>query len=387
MRLSKPFSFVVTGCLILFAANFLTGCASDTELIEPKPLPDIKRPLKAKKAWSKDIGGELAVSRGKLRALVLADRVIGVDARSRITALSLEKGKEIWSLELNAAFGSGLGGDSQHLVYAGLDGQIYLIDAQSGDLIWQAQASSEVLSVPAISRNKVIAQSVDGSVQAFHRDSGQLAWRYQVSIPLLTLRGTSSPKIWNNRVLAGFSNGKLVSLDIDNGELVWERELSVAKGRTELERLVDLDGDFLVKDDVAYALNFQGKVAAIELYTGRELWSERISSVSGLSEFAGQLFVTDDQGHLWALNSRTGNTLWSTKLFEARDLSAPVAMGTFLVVSDYEGYIHWLDLESGEVRSRQRAGKAPISVTPSWTTDQIITISADAKVLVLGLPK
>jgi outer membrane protein assembly factor BamB len=186
-----------------------------------------------------------------------------------------------------------------------------------------------------------------------------VAWLYDTSIPVLTLRGDSSPVIMGGATLAGFANGKLAAMDTANGYVAWERPIGESEGRSELERLIDLDGRFWVSGKTVYAVTFQGSVAAIDIPSGRLLWTRKMSSYSGVTEFIGQLYVVGEDSTLAALDSVSGTDIWTQDALKGRRLSAPTAYDRYVVVGDYQGYLHWLSFRDGSFQARVKVSAAP----------------------------
>ncbi|MEE8379173.1 MAG: PQQ-binding-like beta-propeller repeat protein, partial [Gammaproteobacteria bacterium] len=175
--------------------------------------------------------------------------------------------------------------------------------------------------------------------------------------PKLTLRGTASPILDGNQIIAGFANGKLVSLNAQTGEVNWQVTITVPRGRTDLERLSDIDGLFQISNGSVYVTSYQGRVASVSLSDGRIQWARKMSSYNGLSVSAGQLYISDTEGRVWSLDARTGATLWRQDNLTGREISTPVVMDNAVVVADYQGYTHWLSVEDGQVIARQSMDK------------------------------
>ena len=119
---------------------------------------------------------------------------------------------------------------------------------------------------------------------------------------MLTLRGTSSPAVLRGGVIAGFANGKVAALTLANGFQIWETSISIPQGRSELERLVDVDANPVIVGDTVYVVSFQGKIAIIDLRSGNLGWSRDMSSYTGLGVDYSQVYVTDEDSNVWALS-------------------------------------------------------------------------------------
>ncbi|MDX1695605.1 MAG: PQQ-binding-like beta-propeller repeat protein, partial [Ketobacteraceae bacterium] len=205
---------------------------------------------------------------------------------------------------------------------------------------------------PSVGPSLVIFQTYDGRLHALDRESGTVEWVYDTFVPALSLRGESSPVQVGNVVLAGFANGKLVALDTKTGFVGWERTISEPKGRSELERLNDLDGRFWISRTVVYAVNYQGNLVAMDIRAGQPLWTRSMSSYAGVSEFLDQLYVVDEDSNIYGLDAVNGAEVWHQELLKGRRLTAPTAYDRYVVAGDFEGYLHWMNYRDGAFLAR-----------------------------------
>lgn len=347
--------------------GLLLGCGGSNkrENVEPPAeLVKIESQIKVTRLWQYDLGkGERRLG---LRQRPAADarRVFAADPKGRLLALDAAQGKPLWQTDtgLRLSGGPGLGEDT--LVVGTLDGEVLAFNPDSGSERWRARVSSEVVSTPVIAQGLAIVRTIDGRVFAFSTTDGERRWVYERGIPALTLRGNSMPRIGQGVVLLGYDNGLVVALRADNGAQLWEQSIGVGEGRTELQRMVDVDGDMALDQDELYAAAFNARVVALSLQGGRSLWDRDLSSYSGVVLAGEKLLLSDREGTLWALDRGTGAALWKQDSLSHRWLSAPAVQGGQVVVGDLEGYLHWFDLDSGQPTARQRLGRNPIRATP-----------------------
>jgi outer membrane protein assembly factor BamB len=209
-----------------------------------------------------------------------------------------------------------------------------------------------------------VVRTIDGRFIGLDTESGERLWIYTYTVPALTLRGTAAPLLAQGVAITGLDTGKLLVLSLQDGTPVWEKRIAPPQGRTELERLVDIDAEPRVMDSVLYIVTYQGNVTAIDLRNGNTLWSRDFSSYSGLDVDTRQVYITDDNDTVWALDRRSGGTLWKQTALNRRTLSTPVVNGNYVVVGDFEGYLHWLDTTDGRLVGRVRADKEGIAAAP-----------------------
>lgn len=232
------------------------------------------------------------------------------------------------------------------------------LSAADGKQIWRSEVSSEVIARPAVANGTVVVRTNDGKLFALEASSGLRRWVYDRSVPPLTLRGNSAPVIASDLVIAGSDNGRLTALQLTNGTVFWETAISHPSGKTELERMIDIDADPVVVGDVVYAVTYQGRLAAVQIGSGRILWARDMSSYTGMAVDDYRIYLSDSEGQVLALNRRNGATLWRQDKLLRRSTTRPQLDGPYLVVADYDGYLHWLSRESGKLAGRARLNAA-----------------------------
>jgi outer membrane protein assembly factor BamB len=332
------------------------------EVVEPSPLVELQNPAQPQTLWSRDVGVGTDGQRLSLEPQVLGDTVYVADAEGQVQALAVQDGATRWrvDLDLPVAGGPGVG---EGLVLVGTsNGEVVALSAASGEERWRTRVSSEVLSVPAAGYGVAIVRTIDGKLFGLEATNGKERWRYEREVPTLTLRGTGSPVLSAGVVYAGLAGGKLVALRADNGNLIWDVSVTVPGGRSELQRLADIDGDPLVLGGGVFVATYQGEVAAVEQRSGRVAWRRSMSAYSRMAaDPAGGLYVSDADGVVWGLDIRSGTVRWSQEALKHRRLSSVAVVGDLVVVGDFQGYLHWLDRGDGSLVARTRVGSEPIT--------------------------
>ncbi|MFT4580747.1 MAG: outer membrane protein assembly factor BamB [Gammaproteobacteria bacterium] len=357
----------------------LTGGESDNstppaELIEFEPSIEVER------IWSDRYGKGVDELFIELIPAVYKDSIFTADRDGRTIAIDAMTGKKIWSEREKEFRISGGPGAGEGLVYVGTsDAEVIARDAETGKQKWVSNVSSEVLAAPVAARETVVVRTGDGKLFGLAAESGKRKWVYDRTIPVLTLRGTGTPVIHQNMVIAGFDNGRLVALDLDTGKQEWETSLGVPSGRSDLERMVDIDAEPTILDDTAYIASFQASVAAVSVFTGQLEWTREISSHSRLAADESRVYVTDDKGFVWALDRRSGTSIWKQEGLKARKVTGPAVIGNYVVVGDFEGYLHWINSETGEFVHRLRQDKQRILVPCRRVGDILLAFSTSGE--------
>ena len=345
--------------------------APPTELVEFAPTVGVSQ------VWSRKLGSGVGKAGLKLRAAYDDGRIFASDSSGAVFAFDAASGAQAWRIELDEPVSSSPGAGEGLVVVGGINGAVVALDAGSGAQRWTAEASSEVLAPPAVGGGVVVVRAIDGRIFGFDAADGTRRWVFDRGVPLLSLRGNGPPLIADGVVFAGYDNGKIVALTLSDGVLRWEQTLAQSEGRTELERMVDIDGELATNGSELFAASYRGQVGALAADSGRALWSRDISSFVGVAVAGDQLLVVDDLGAVQALDVRSGAAFWKQEGLLRRWPGTPVAVGDYVVVGDFEGFLHWLSLDDGSFVARQRHGKDGIRAAPLAIGDIVYTTSAD----------
>jgi len=350
----------------------------------PAPLVDLKLNLTLKTLWTADAGGGLEKGYLKIAPVFYEGRLFTASPKGIVRVFNFKNGKILWEQQIEVPISGGPGIGDGLVVLGSQKGEVVALSKNNGRKQWQVQVSSEVLAKPRISRGVVVVRTIDGKLFGLNSQNGARLWVYERShTPLLTLRGTSAPVIKHDQIIAGFDNGQIALLELHTGKVLWEAPVAVPRGSTELERMVDIDADPLLVDNTIYVTSYQGRTVAVDMLQGKLLWEKPLSSYAGLGVDFDKLYVSDSNSHIWALDRSTGEKWWKQDKLEARQVTAPVSLGNYVVVGDIEGYLHWMRRKDGEFVARYRMGKASIFVPPLVVDDILIAYDSRGKIVAL----
>jgi outer membrane protein assembly factor BamB len=288
-----------------------------------------------------------------------------------VTGFDSGNGKQVWRVDTKRKLTGGVGADADLVVVGTLKGEVVALDLK-GKQRWTAQMSSEVLSAPRVAEGIVVVRSGDGHIVGLDAQDGARKWDYQPSVPPLVLHGDAAVTLARGTVFAGLANGRLVALGLANGTVAWEAIVAQAKGANELERMVDIAGSPLVEEDQVCSVAFQGRVACFDPIKGTLVWGRDASSAVALASDPGTLYVSDEHGTLMALDRSSGATYWKTDKLYGRQLSAPVVIGRWVAVGDYQGYVHFLNREDGAFAARIATDGSAIVARPQRVGSNIL---------------
>lgn len=358
--------------ILLTVSLLLPGCSwirswGDPEPGEPSELVKFDQTLKVKKVWSTSVGDGVGKQGIGIAPLYASGTLYAADYEGRLTAVDAETGQKLWQQKTDLPFSGGPGLEGNLLVMGTIDGQVQAFNADTGSSLWQTRVSSEVLAAPAIGDGIVVVRCIDGRIFGLDASNGNRLWIYDRSVPLLTLRGNSALLVRAGAVFVGYDDGTIVALELEDGGLAWEQNFVNPEGRTELDRLADIGDQMVMVASDLIVSSYKNRVSALAGNSGRLLWFKDISSETGVQVDRVNLAVSASNGEVWMLDRRNGSTMWKQDQLLNRGLSRPAFYGSQLVVGDAEGYLHWIDVESGNFVARVREGKkgfagAPVSV-------------------------
>lgn len=349
----------------------------DAYKLPPAELVDITPEYQPEIVWQKDTGAASKDSYANIAPWLQGDRIVTVDYKGTVKSFFYKTGKLAWEIKLDESVATGVGGEEGIILVGTQDGEVITLDEVTGRFLWRANLSSELLSPPKIGLGVVVARTADGRVSGLSSKDGSILWNYQRSVPLLSLRGVSAPILAGDKVVIGYANGKLVALSIYDGKVIWEKSIAVPRGRTEIDRLVDIDADPVVKLGRVYVVTYHGNLAGVDLQTGQTLWSREMSSRTGLDVDPGySIYVSDESSHVWAIQDGTGDALWRQTSLLRRQISPPAIVSNAVLVGDLEGYLHWLAREDGRFIARIKVADKPIRSKPV-VHDNLVFVAAN----------
>ena len=352
---------------LIAATSLLAACGlfgDKEEELEPMELVKIAPTVKIKKIWSAKLGGDAEFLRVALRPAGDGSRIYAASHNGDVSAFDPETGKRIWETRLDVELTAGPGVGEGHVVVAAKDGFVVALDASSGEEKWRADVSGESLARPLVKGETVVVQTIDNRVEALSLFDGRSRWTVVQSPPVLTMRGSASPVAVGTTVIAGFDSGRVVAMELDSGTIIWESLISPPQGRSDLDRLSDIDGEIAVVGQDIYVVGYQGRLASLASESGQVLWNREVSSYAGVAADWNSVYTVRDDGEIIAMTRRTGAEIWRNASLLRREPTLPVPFASTVVVGDLEGYVHFFSNIDGEPVARVKLGGKGISNAP-----------------------
>ena len=357
-------------CVLVAGLLLAGGCAAPGDYFDrwfgsgpaqkPAELTTYKPSASARILWQGTVG---AAEKYAFMPAVDTGSVYAAGASGQIVRFDAAMGKVLARIDSKNRLSGGVGTDGRVVLAGTAKGEVLALDA-IGKQLWKSQLTSEILSAPQIDQGVVVVRSGDGRIYGLDAATGARKWLYQRALPALSVRTHVGIAVSRGAVFAGFAGGRLVALGLNTGNVGWEATVALPKGATELERVADVSSLPVLDDKQVCAVAFQGRVACFDLVQGTPNWARDVSSISGMTIDDQNVYVADDKSALIAFVKTNGASLWKQDKLHGRYISGPVAVGKYVAVGDFQGYVHFLSREDGSFAVRIATDGSPIITQP-----------------------
>ena len=388
-------------CKNLLAAGlsiaFLSACSStdDEEVI--KPLPEFTATISPSVEWNTSIGDGVGDYYSRLQPAVNYSKIFAGSRNGELIAFDEKTHEKLWSQNLQSLINeaginkefrmaSGITVARNKVFVGGEAGVLVALNADDGKMLWHANTDGELLSKPTVGEDMVAVNTGNGMLEAYNVDTGKQLWTHSNQLPPLTLRGNSSPAYEGGGFFVGTADGKVQVIVQQNGQVAWEAAISQPKGGNEFSRLADVDMTPLLSGENLYAINYHGNLASIDPRSGRVVWSRKYSSFHELASAGLSLFVVDDTSRIYAVDKRNGLELWSNSELATRSLTSPAVFGQYVVVGDFEGYLHFINRSNGVIEGRVQIDSSGLYVQPVVVGDKLLVQTRSGTLAEVVLP-
>ncbi len=371
-------SFIVA-LLVLSGCSFFNQGAEDSR--QPATLQVVESSLNLATVWKTTIGDGAQGLSFNLRPSVQDGVLYLASSNGVVRALNASTGANIWTANTGVILSAGPSASSGRVIVAGNNGDVIALGTKAGKELWRTKVSGEVIAAPGVGIEQVAVRAANGTLHVLSANSGTELWFDEQVVPTLSLRGASTPLVTSGVVITGTDAGKLISFNAVDGAIMWERLLGLPRGSTELERLIDIDGNIALNETNLFAVGYNSRLAKIDARSGNVIWGKTVSSNTGVSLGLSDVFVTTSDDHLIAFNQESGAQVWKSEEYQYRELTAPTPIGSALVVGDFEGFVHFISPTDGKTLARTKISKAAIKQAPIFANDMVYVIADNGQLM------
>jgi outer membrane protein assembly factor BamB len=377
----RPASRVAVRLALLLACTAaLAGCTTikgwfggkSNAALKPAELTEFAATAQAQRLWSVDLGDGEGLLGARQGPAVADGHVYAAALEGGVSAMDLQTGSRLWHFDTELPLSSSVGAGDGIVAVGSLEGDVVALDAATGAQKWTAKVGNEVVAAPAVGQGLVLVRSVDGRVTAFDEATGERRWFWEREAPALSVRGDAAPLLGPGFAFIGNADGTLTALSMVDGRLLWDQTVAAAEGRSELDRMADVDGTPALDETTLYASSYKKQTMAIDGPSGRSLWTHDAGGPGRPAVSADRVVVSDRDGTVWGLDKATGAALWQQAALARRNVSGVAIQGDYAVVGDYEGYLHWLRLSDGAFAARAKASGDAIRAAPVAAGDILL---------------
>ena len=244
---------------------------------------------------------------------------------------------------------SGISVGYNTFLYADADGVIYAHDSNSGDLKWTIALEDVVLSEMLVTSTEVFVQTSSDVLYGLDLQNGEIQWSKKAQAPLLSIRGTATPVIFEGLIFTSFSNGRLAAVRAIDGIQLWEKPISRLKGSTELEKLMDADSVAIPINEDVFAANYNGSLTRFNIRGGDKVFSVDHSTLKPIILHRNIIVSINTDEEILGFNATNGTEIWRSQKFKNRDITDLVLYDDKVYFGDLEGYIHEIDPVTGMI--------------------------------------
>jgi outer membrane protein assembly factor BamB len=343
----------------------------------PNPLNEFSLLFEPEIIWKKNIENQ---DHANLSLYQFNNNLYAASPNGNIKCLSEKNGEIVWDFEAGRSIIAGLSGDGEDKIfYITEDGYLNSINLKA-NIEWKTFVG-QTFSVPKYFDSFIIVKNSNNKFFKINSIDGSIIWTYQAPQPPLTYRSWGGITIYDNTIFSGLPGGRLIALNFENGTLVWDVAYSFATGYTEIDRANDTTSMPQFDDNSIYVISSKGNLAKLSLLDGSIIWERKLSSFHGLIVKNKFIYVTHNSGSIYKLNKISNEVIWRNADLQNRAIGKGIIFDEYLIVGDYDGYLHYISTNDGVIKSRIKVSDSIILDNFNIKDEYLFVISKSGDVL------
>ena len=347
---------------------------SDPQNKPPTELTDITNNKKLSLLWTANVGTETLWEIDKksheihtLDMFVYESSLFTINHDGVIKKFDITSGELVWEKDFNFKVSAGISGDSDLLYFVSSEGDLWCLD-HSGKELWKTYVGGRVLVTPLPNTEYVAVRLNFNKFVQLSNIDGTVKWSYQAPNPPLTINSQGKMSYDNGAIYSGIPGGKLVAIDAKTGLMIWEATVTQSKGITEIDRANDVTSQPIIDGPIIYSVSSKGNIVAFDRRSSAALWERPMSSFVGLNLYGFDIIIVHASSSIYSLQNEAGKTNWRNADLQYRNIGRGVIIDDSIILGDFEGYLHFVNLSDGKITNR-------IKLSDTQILDNIISIS------------
>jgi hypothetical protein len=333
-------------------------------------------------AWSANIGdGDSRRYRITADPVVTGGRIFTLDAGAQVTATSTS-GETLWKSDLTPASdkqGQGSGGGlavEGDTIYASVGyGVLAALDVATGGVRWTQDLDASGTGTPTVYGDLVYLTAGDDTGWAINKTDGRVEWQTSASSSINNVLGAPAPVVTDQLAIFAYGSGEVQAVFRQGGLTRWNASVVGKRPGRALSSIADVTSPPVILGNRLFAGNQSGRLAALDLNSGKRIWTAQDGAITPVWPAGGSVFVVSDLNELLRLDASDGSRIWGVPLpnftkdkprrqSEVVAHHGPIVAGGRVIVASNDGKLRLFDpvdgALSGSVEIPGGATTAPV---------------------------
>jgi len=320
----------------------------------PTPLNDAPA-INSTKLWEQSLGSK---TDDNLEFSICDNKLFIASSEGSIFSINPFNGNISWEKNINTKIIAGVSCNKKNIFFVTEDGFVQALDHQ-GEVLWRVLVG-QIYSKPFVQDNSLIVKTISNEFVSLNADTGNQNWIYRSPSPPLTLRSWGKINASEGIIFAGLPSGKCLALDLNSGALLWETTFSQPKGSTDIDRANDTTSQPVVVGPFLFVVASKGNLAMLDKKTGEVFWTRALSSFYELEKNNESIFVVHNSGAIYSVSMQTSKVNWRNSEYLNRNIRQVTLLNKNIIVGDYDGFLHYVDIVSGKTIGREKISSTSI---------------------------
>ena len=272
--------------------------------------------------------------------------------------------------------------NNKFLIAADNLAKYYMLDIETGDLIWSKNNLAPFNSQIKIYKDKFFIVDFSNTLRCFSLKDGTELWNVKTQNSLIRSQKKLSIVIVKDKIFFNNSIGDISAVDLNKGELLWQLP---TQSSLIYESAFSLKNSEMITDNAAlFFSNNKNKFFSIDIDTGSFNWEAEINSYLRPTLVGDTLFTISLEGYLFVIDKYSGNILRVTDIFKTfkknRNLIKPsgfILGSQKIYLSTNNGRLLTIDINTGKTISVLKIDNEKI-LRPFINNQNLFTVKDNA---------